>query len=84
MINIFGFTAGILGSIRLIPQVFKSIRTRQTRDLSVLFVIIVFFQSLFLVLYGFTKPDGFILYGNLIPLLCSMVLLNLKWKYKDK
>jgi MtN3 and saliva related transmembrane protein len=80
--NILGITAGVLGSIRLIPQVYKSLRTKHTRDLSVVFIIIVFFQSLFLVLYGMTKPDVFIFYGNIIPLICSVILLYLKWKYK--
>lgn len=80
--NILGITAGVLGSIRLIPQVYKSLRTKHTRDLSVVFIIIVLFQSLFLVLYGIAKPDVFILYGNFVPLICSVILLYLKWKYK--
>lgn len=80
--NILGITAGVLGSIRLIPQVFKSLRTKHTRDLSVVFIIIVLFQSLFLVLYGIAKPDVFILYGNFVPLICSVILLYLKWKYR--
>lgn len=80
--NILGITAGVLGSIRLIPQVYKSLRTKHTRDLSVVFIIIVLFQSLFLVLYGIAKPDVFILYGNFVPLICSVILLYLKWKYR--
>ncbi|HWQ70978.1 MAG TPA: SemiSWEET family transporter [Desulfitobacteriaceae bacterium] len=80
--NIFGVIAGVLGSIRLIPQVYKSLRTKHTRDLSAAFLIIVFFQSLFLVFYGIAKPDVFILYGNFVPLICSMILLYLKWKYR--
>lgn len=81
--DFFGTAAGILTSIRLIPQVYKSLRTKHTRDLSTAFVIIILFQALFLILYGITKPDILILYGNIIPLLCSIILVYLKYKYKD-
>lgn len=80
----FGTAAGILTSIRLVPQVYKSIRTLHTRDLSTSFLVIILFQALFLILYGFTKPDLYILYSNVIPLVCSIILVYLKYKFKDR
>jgi MtN3 and saliva related transmembrane protein len=80
--GIFGGIGGILTSIRLIPQVLKSYRTKETKDLSFMFVIILLFQALFLILYGLTKPDDLIVLMNMIPFFCSIVLIYLKRKYK--
>lgn len=79
--NFFGTIAGILTSIRLIPQVYKSLKTRHTRDLSTSFLVIILFQAAFLIMYGLTKPDLLILYGNIIPFISSIILLYLKFKY---
>lgn len=79
---VFGTIAGILTSVRLIPQVYKSIRTKHTRDLSTAFLVILFFQALFLILYGAAKPDKLIVWGNVLPLICSVILIYLKIKYK--
>ncbi|MFA6410194.1 MAG: SemiSWEET family transporter [Candidatus Buchananbacteria bacterium] len=80
--TIFGVIAGILTSIRLIPQTYRSLKTKKTHDLSLYFVIILLFQAIFLILYGFEKPDRLIVFMNILPLVCSGVLLYLKIKYK--
>ena len=76
-----GIIAGILTSIRLLPQVYRSLRIKETRDISVWFLIILFFQALFLIFYGISKPDNLIVYMNILPLLCSIILLILKVHY---
>lgn len=79
--TVFGTIASILTSIRFIPQAYKSFTTRKTRDLSLIFLYFVAAQSLFLILYGITKPDYFVLYMNILPLLCVLFLVYLKLKY---
>jgi len=81
-LTIFGILGGILTSIRLIPQVLKTIKIKETRDLSWWFLLILFFQAILLILYGLTKPDNFITYMNVIPLICSIILLGYKFKYR--
>ncbi|MDP3057765.1 MAG: SemiSWEET family transporter [bacterium] len=81
--EIFGIIAGILTSIRLIPQVFKSYKTKQTRDLSLYFLIILFFQALFLIFYGIFKPDTLIVYMNILPFFCSIILIKLKLNHNS-
>jgi len=76
-----GIIAGILTSIRLVPQVYRSIKIKETRDISLWFLIILFFQALFLIFYGISKPDHLIIYMNILPLLCSIILLYLKVHY---
>jgi MtN3 and saliva related transmembrane protein len=81
-VELYAIIAGILTSIRLIPQVVKSLKTKSTHDLSLYFIVICFFQAIFLMLYGMSKPDDAILYMNILPLICSATLLYLKYKYR--
>lgn len=82
MAEFFGIVGGILNTIRLLPQVHKSWETKKTSDLSGYFVAILFFQSVCLIAYGFTRPDKIILYTNIVPLFCAVILARLKMKYK--
>ena len=78
----FGIIASILTSIRFIPQAYKSFTTKHTRDISLIFLYFVSAQSLFLILYGIAKPDNFVLYMNIFPLICAIFLVFLKFKYQ--
>jgi MtN3 and saliva related transmembrane protein len=82
MIEFFGIAGGILNTIRLFPQVYKSWITKSTGDLSGYFLAILFLQSIFIILYGIYKPDNIILWTNISPLVCSIILGALKFKYK--
>ena len=79
--TLFGVLASVFTSIRFIPQVYRSLTTRKTRDLSLIFLLFVSAQSIFLILYGIAKPDSFVLYMNIFPLLCTLLLIYLKSKY---
>lgn len=79
--SVFGIIAGILTSVRFIPQAYKSFTTKHTRDLSLLFLYFVTAQSLFLILYGITKPDSFVFYMNILPVISAIFLIYLKFKY---
>lgn len=82
MITFLGITGGVLNTIRLMPQVWKSWKTKKTEDLSGYFVAILFLQSVFIILYGIYKPDHIILWTNVSPLICSVILARFKAKYK--
>lgn len=77
----FGIIASILTSIRFFPQAYRSLITKQTRDLSLTFLYFVSAQSVSLMLYGLTKPDYFVLYMNILPLISAIFLVFLKIKY---
>ncbi|MDX9913820.1 MAG: SemiSWEET family transporter [Candidatus Moranbacteria bacterium] len=82
MAELFGIVGGVLNTIRLFPQVIKSLKTKKTQGLSGYFVAILFLQSVFLIAYGATKPDNIILYTNIAPLFCTVILAKLKIQYK--
>jgi uncharacterized protein with PQ loop repeat len=80
-VTIFGVSASVFTSFRFIPQVHQSLTTRKTRDLSILFLIFVTLQSLLLILYGMVKPDYFVLFMNILPIICTSLLMYLKLRY---
>jgi MtN3 and saliva related transmembrane protein len=77
----FGIIAGIFTSVRFVPQVYRSLTTKKTRDLSLTFLYFVSAQSVFLILYGITRPDYYVLFMNVFPLICALFLIYLKLKY---
>ena len=79
--TVFGIAAGIVTSIRLFPQVFKTMKLKKADDLSFWFLILLSSQTLLLIGYGLTKPDVYIMFMNIIPLVCSCILLILKHAY---
>lgn len=81
MIEFFGIAAGVLNTIRLIPQVYKSWTTKETKDLSGYFLLILFLQSVCLISYGLLKSNNYIVYMNASPLLCAVIPAKLKLKY---
>ena len=82
--SFFGVIAGIFTSVRFVPQVYRSLTTKKTRDLSLTFLYFVSAQSVFLILYGITRPDYYVLYMNIFPLICALFLIFLKIKYNSK
>ncbi len=82
--DIFGVIAGVFTSVRFVPQVYRSLKTRHTRDISLFFLYFVSAQSLFLMLYGAAKPDFYVLYMNVFPLACALFLIYLKYRYNHK
>jgi len=79
--SVFGVIAGIFTSVRFIPQAYRSFTTKKTTDLSLTFLYFVSAQSLFLILYGITRPEYYVLYMNILPLVSALFLLYLKLKY---
>jgi len=51
--QIFGWIATILFSIMLVPQIVKTIRTRDTKGVSILFYIIYFVANIIALNYAF-------------------------------
>lgn len=76
-----GVCAAILTTSSFIPQVFKSIHTRSTHDLSMRMLIILTFGILLWLLYGILRLDPIITAANAIGLGLMLTLCVLKLKY---
>jgi uncharacterized protein with PQ loop repeat len=79
--TLFGMIAAVLTTIRLFPQLYKTFKIKDASCLSFWYLILLFLQALFLILYGIAKSDLYIIMMNIIPILCGSLLLELKLKY---
>ena len=82
IITIIGLTAAFLTTVSSIPQVIKTIRLKETRDIS--FWMWSFLSSgIFLwLIYGISKNDFPLILSNGISLFLVLIVLGLKIKYK--
>ena len=81
-IDIFGYIAGILVVISLLPQTIKSWQTKLTRDLSLWRYIIYSLGLILWVAYAILIDNGPVAIMNSIGLLLALSILYLKLKYK--
>jgi len=81
-------TVGALGviftSAQLAPQVIKSLKTRQVRDVSLGLSIIVGLSAISWLLYGLHLHDKPMVIANLINLCSAAILFLLKLCSKDR
>lgn len=82
--NIIGFTAGGLISINLVPQIVKSLKTKQVEDLSMSMIMMVLAGSLLWLIYGLMLMSGPIIFSDGFGSLTTMILLAIKLKYTGK
>jgi uncharacterized protein with PQ loop repeat len=81
--ELYGVLGGIFTATRLVPQTYKSLKTKHVRDLSLGFCTILFFQDTLLMTYGATKPDWLIFWMNVPALICTLIMLWCKWIYRN-
>jgi len=81
-INLLGLIAGILTTIAFVPQVFKTWKTKSTKDIS-LGMFISFSIGVFLwLIYGICLKATPIVVANILVLILSAMMIYLKIKYK--
>lgn len=77
-----GLIAGLLTTIAFIPQVWKSWKSKSTKDLSLWMTIIFFIGVGLWLVYGISVGDLPMTLWNSITVLLVGILLGLKLKYK--
>lgn len=82
LINIVGYTATIVGTMLMLPQVWKAWKTKRVEDLSFGMVVLYFFNCLLWLLYGLLLTARPLILANGIALIISVVQMLLKLKYR--
>jgi len=78
----YGYAGGTMTTLAFLPQVIKTLRTRDTRSIS-LGMYLLFTAGVFLwLLYGIRLHALPMILANGITLLLSLVLLVAKWRWK--
>ena len=84
IINIIGWVATISTVIRLFPQLFLSIKTKKTDDLSLVFLLIAVFGNINWIIFGAFKNNIQLLTNDSICMSLNSTLIILKLYYDRK
>ena len=76
-----GFLAAAFTTISYIPQVMKTLKTRETKDISLLMFVILSSGLFLWLVYGILLNDLPIIIANGITLVLASVVLFLKIRY---
>jgi len=80
-ITLLGFAAGTLTTVAYVPQVIRSWKLRETRDIS-LSMLVLYIAGIFLwFLYGLWTGSLPIIVANGVSLVLVLVLLGIKLRY---
>lgn len=81
-VTIIGLIAATHTTIAFLPQAIKSIKTKQTKDLSLAMYTMLTIGVFLWLVYGLLTRDLPIIAANTITFLFSVAILILKIKYK--
>ena len=73
-----GLVAGALTSLAVVPQVLKTWRTRQARDISIWQPVILTVGMALWLAYGMLLNDIPLIAANLFSIACYLVLIGMK------
>jgi len=82
MITLIGLAAATLTTSSFIPQAIKTIRTRNTKGLSLTMYVVFSTGVLIWLVYGIAIHDFPVTIANAITLIFALIILIYKLKYK--
>ena len=79
--EIFGFIAGTLTTVALIPQVWRLFKLKSAREISLPFTTMFLFGGIFWLTYGIMLSQPPLIYANVVSivLVALMLFAKLKW-----
>lgn len=77
-----GFIAATMTTISFLPQVIKTWKMKETRDISLLMFMILATGIFLWIIYGFIIQDLPVILANSITFMFVMIILFFKLKYK--
>ena len=80
-ITIIGLIAGTCTTISFLPQVIKTIKTKEAKNISIAMYIILVTGILFWIIYGILIKDLPVILANSIAFILAGIVLILKVKY---
>lgn len=83
-IEILGLVAGICTSSSLLPQLIKTVKTKETQDVSVFMFIVMLAGNSLWIYYGFGRSDLPIISTNFLSLGLNIAMLAFKYKYRHR
>jgi len=82
--EIIGLIAGILTSSSLIPQIMKTLKTKDAQDISFKMLLVLLIGLCLWIYYGIINRDRPIIYTNILAASITILMIFLKYKYSRK
>jgi MtN3 and saliva related transmembrane protein len=82
--DIIGYLAAVFGTILMLPQVYKSIKTKRVNDISFSMLIVYIINCSLWEVYGFLINSKPVIICNILALIIGLIQLLLKYKYQNK
>ena len=82
LIQIIGVTAGLCTSSATIPQIVRTLKTREAKDVSMIMFLVLMLGNALWIYYGTTKSDIPIVATSAFALGLNMTMFGLAIKYK--
>ncbi|WP_316831786.1 SemiSWEET transporter [Pedobacter aquatilis] len=82
--NLIGIAAGCLTAVSLLPQIIKVIREKNAETISTLMPFVLLIGNGLWVYYGILLSAWPITITNAFSLLCDLLLILLRFRYKPK
>lgn len=79
--TVIGTIAGVLTSIAVVPQVFRTWRTKHAKDLSIWQPLLLVAGMLLWLIYGLMIGDNPLIVANTFSLACYLFLIGMKIVY---
>jgi len=83
LILFIGTAAGVLTAASMLPQVFKTLKTKEAEHVSPLMLIILICGVALWFVYGILKNDIPIMLTNAFSVVVNLLMLFLRWRYKE-
>lgn len=80
-ITIIGLIAGTCTTLSFLPQVLKTMKTKQTKDISMAMYIVLAAGLFTWIIYGILTSALPVILANAFSLTCAVIILILKMKY---
>jgi len=81
-ITILGFAAAVLTTISFFPQLIKTIKTKQTKDISIGMYILITIGILLWLVYGLLRTDYPVIIANAAAFIITFTIFIFKIIYK--
>ncbi|MGE4289715.1 MAG: SemiSWEET transporter [Salinivirgaceae bacterium] len=81
-ITLIGLLAAVFTTSSFIPQAIKTIRTKNTKDLSLTMYAVFSTGVLLWLIYGIFINDAPVIIANAITLVFALIILSYKMKFK--
>jgi MtN3 and saliva related transmembrane protein len=77
-----GLLAALLTSISQLPQVIKTLKTKDTHSISLWTYLMLWVGIMLWLIYGILKEDTPLILANIISVILTGIIIILKIKYK--